>query len=294
MAHVLDAVTPKVEEIAPRKPGLMDRIRSRRGRGRGGSAAPVPGERAPRPAKKRSVGKRVSLDSDISDIWGFAGRRLEATPHFATGRMLEYQAPAAGMIIDRAVAGSLPTVCSSSRSLATGTSMRTWLPFRRPAAHLRHHHQWPPARGAALGQPQWTEDDFAKYHELAGRQEMLKEMFIWVLSMMLPRLAEGKKKADEKKAKADAAIAEAFPDLAGEDPVETFATMLFRYAARVALERLPLELWQERSPLPRRLFRRGDWGDLALHDKASRRCVHDCFYHSQRNHSRATERNASA
>jgi len=210
------------DETAPRKPRLMDRIRSRRGRDRGGSAVPVPGERAPRHAKPRGTGRRVALDSDISDIWGFAGRRLENTPHFATGRMLEYQAPAAGLILDRAVAGTLP-----DRVLF------------QPLARNRDKYE---DVGFLLAGPLLTfsitttgmqmqaaldEGDHEKFAKLQGQLQMQREMFVWVAGMMLPRLAEGVEKARKKKAATDAAIAQAFPDLAGEDPVETFANMLF-------------------------------------------------------------------
>jgi hypothetical protein len=225
VADVLAAVEapPGIVETAPRKPKLMDRLRSRRGRGgRGGqhSAAPVPGERAPK--RKRPAGKRVSLDSDISDIWGFAGRRLEGTAHFATGRMLEYQAPAAGLILDRAVAGTLPDRV-----------------FFQPLARNRDKYE---DVAFLLAGPLLTfsitttqlqmqaaldAGDQAAFEDLAQKVQMQREMFVWVASMMLPRLAEGVERAREKKAKTDAAIAQAFPDLAGEDPIETFATMLF-------------------------------------------------------------------
>jgi hypothetical protein len=46
--------------------------------------------------------------------------------------------------------------------------------------------------------------------------------------MMLPRLAAGAKLAADKKAKRDAVIADAFPELGGDDPVEVLVTMLFQ------------------------------------------------------------------
>ena len=228
VADVVAAVAPGNEETAPRKPKFMDRIRSRRGRGRGGSAAPVPGERAPRRPKAR-VGKRVALDGDISDVWGFAGRRLENTPHFATGRMLEYQAPAAGLIVDRAVAGTLPDRMLF-QPLARNRDKYEDVGFLIAGPMLTFAITSTGMQMEAMlaNRPQWTEDDIAEYQKLAGKMDMLKEMFVWVAKMMLPRLAEGVKKAREKKEKDDAAIAEAFPDLAGgADPVEEFASMLF-------------------------------------------------------------------
>jgi hypothetical protein len=220
-------VVASVTETAPKRPGLMDRIRSRRGRGRGGAAAPASRERAPRPAKR--VGRRVALDGDISDIWGFAGRRLESTPHFATGRMLEYQAPAAGLIIDRAVAGTLPDRVLF-QPLARNRDKYEDVGFllAGPLLTFSITQNGMSMEAMLARRTEWTEEDIAAYQGLAQKQEMLKEMFVWVARMMLPRLAEGVTKAREKKAKDDAAIAEAFPDLAGgTDPVEEFAAMLF-------------------------------------------------------------------
>lgn len=222
VADVLDAVErpPGESETAPRKPKFMDRIRSRRGRGRGGSAAPVPGERAPR--RKRPTGRRVSLDTDISDIWGFAGRRLENTAHFATGRMLEYQAPAAGLILDRAVAGTLPDRVLF-QPLARNRDKYEDVAFLLAGPLLTFSIT---TTGMQM-QAALDRGDTEAFEDLARKLTMQREMFTWVAGMMLPRLAEGVEKAREKKAKADAVIQQAFPDLAGEDPVETFAAMLF-------------------------------------------------------------------
>jgi hypothetical protein len=211
---------PGLAETAPRKPKLMDRIRSRRGRGRGGSAAPATAERAPK--RKRPTGRRVSLDTDISDIWGFAGRRLENTVHFATGRMLEYQAPAAGLILDKAVAGTLPDRVLF-QPLARNRDKYEDVAFLLAGPLLTFS-----ITTTQLQMQQALEaGDKEVFDDLARKLDMQREMFVWVASMMLPRLAEGVEKAREKKAKADAVIAQAFPDLAGDDPIETFATMLF-------------------------------------------------------------------
>jgi hypothetical protein len=215
------APVPASDETAPRKPGLVERIRSRRGRGRdGGRTAPTTAERPPK--RKRPAGRRVSLDADISDIWAFGGRRLESTPHYPTGRMLQYQAPAAGVIIDRAVAGTLP-----DRVLF------------QPLARNRDRYE---DVGFLLAGPILTfsitttmqrmqaaidAGDKEEFDQLATKLQMQREMLTWLLSMLLPRLAAGAKIAADKKAKRDAVIADAFPDLAGEDPAETLADMLF-------------------------------------------------------------------
>jgi hypothetical protein len=210
-------------ETAPRKPKLIDRIRSRGGRGRGGQhQAPAPGERAPkRPAKPK--GRRIALDTDISDIWAFGGRRLEGTPHYATGRMLEYQAPAAGIILDRAIAGTLPDRVLF-QPLSRNRDKYEDVGFLLAGPLLTFSIT---ATGQRIQQAAEAGDE-ETYNDLTGKLQVQREMFTWVLSMMLPRLAEGAKLAREKKAKADAVIADAFPELGDEDPVEVLAAMLFK------------------------------------------------------------------
>jgi hypothetical protein len=222
--ETIEAPSPGTEsaEVAPRKPGFMDRLRSRRGRGHaGGQKAPASREQAPKRPKKFS-GKRVSLDSDISDIWGFAGRRLQNTPHFPTGRMLEYQAPAAGMILDRAVAGTLPDRLIF-QPIARNRDKYEDVGFLLAGPMLTFtitntQHQMQAAREAG---------DIEQFQDLAGKLEMLQEMFVWVARMMLPRLAEGVAKAREKEEKEAKAIAQAFPDLGTEDPIQMFITTMF-------------------------------------------------------------------
>lgn len=221
------AADSEIDEPAPRKPKLMDRLRSRnssrRSRGRSGgspASAPVPGERPPK--RKGVMRGRVPLDADISDIWAFAGRRLEGTPHYPTGRMLQYQAPAAGLIIDKAVKGTLPDRL-----------------FFQPIARNRSKYE---DAGFLLAGPFLTfsitstmqrmqsaieAGDKDLYDELAHKLTMQQEAFTWVVSMMLPKLAVGAKMAREKKEKELAVISEAFPDLGADDPIAAFADMCF-------------------------------------------------------------------
>jgi len=225
----VEAPPTPLAETAPRKPKLLERFRSRRGRGHaGGQKAPASvGERAPkRPAKYR--GKRVPLDSDVSDIWAFGGRRLENTPHFATGRMLQYQAPAAGLIIDRAIAGTLPDrilfqPLARNRDKYEDVAFLLagpLLTFTITTTGQQLEHMWEK-------RAEWTQEDQEKFQALQGKMDMLKEMFVWAARQMLPRLAEGVEKARKREAEEAAAIAQAFPDLGTEDPVQMFISMMF-------------------------------------------------------------------
>ena len=208
------------DEPSPRKPRFMDRLRSRRDRGRPGGpkASPVPGERAP----KRPRGRRVPLDGDISDVWAFAGRRLENTPHYATGRMLQYQAPAAGGILDRALAGTLPDrflfqPIAKNRDKYEDVAFLLAGPLLTFSITSTMQQM-----DAAI-----VDSDKEKFDQLNVKLGTQREMFDWMAAQMLPRLAGGVKAAREKKAKEMAAIAEAFPNLGAEDPVAAFAEMCF-------------------------------------------------------------------
>lgn len=208
-------------ETVPRKPGALSRLRSRLGRGgTGHDAVPASGERTPR--AKRTSRRRLPLDADISDIWAFAGRRLAATPHYPTGRMLEYQAPAAGVILDRAVAGTLPDRVLF-QPMARNRDRYEDVGFLLAGPILTF------SITSTMGQLQAAQDagDPELFEDLAAKLTMQREMFAWVLALMLPRLAVGAKQAAEKKAKRDKVIADAFPELGLDDPVEQLMTMLF-------------------------------------------------------------------
>jgi hypothetical protein len=167
--------------------------------------------------------RRLPLDADISDLWGFAGRRLDRTPHYPTGRMLQYQAPAAGVIIDRAIAGTLPDRVLF-QPLARNRDRYEDVGFLLAGPFLTF------SITTTMGQMQAAAEAGEKetWDELAARLTVQREMFTWVLQMMLPRLAVGAKLAAKKKAERDAVIAEAFPDLGADDPAERLAQMLFQ------------------------------------------------------------------
>jgi len=137
--------------------------------------------------------------------------------------MLQYQAPAAGVIIDRAIAGTLPDRVIF-QPLARNRDKYEDVAFLLAGPLLTFSIT---ETGRRI-QKALDEGDEEAYADLTGKLEMQREMFTWVLSMMLPRLAAGAKLAREKKAKADAVIAEAFPELGDHDPVDVLAAMLFQ------------------------------------------------------------------
>jgi hypothetical protein len=138
--------------------------------------------------------------------------------------MLQYQAPASGLILDRAVAGTLPDRLIF-QPLARGRDKWEDAAFLLAGPLVtfgitRSLQEMELARQSG---------EMETYATLQKRLELQREGFEWLIRMMLPRLAEGKKRAEEKRAKEDAAIADAFPELAGTgiDPVTQLVDMLF-------------------------------------------------------------------
>lgn len=90
----------------PRRRGLF-------GRRKAGASSPAPAgrptrERAPKPAKaKPSRGARLSAAATITDVWGFLGNQTMRTGHVPTGRMLTWQAPIAGELLDDVAKGTI-------------------------------------------------------------------------------------------------------------------------------------------------------------------------------------------
>lgn len=208
-ASPYDAVEPETAPSPQRRQGLGTRIRAW-GRGRrGGQSAPASarptGETRPRRATSK---RRIPLDDDISDVWGFLGRRLERGPHYPTGRMLQFTGLAAGTIIDDGVAGTLP-----DRVL--------FQPI------VRTRSRWEPVL-VIVGLPIVTyritnvlmaldvarkEGDTDQAAVLDAQLAMLTEAFDFLAEQGLPLLAPGVEKARLKAEKQRAAMAQAFPEL---------------------------------------------------------------------------------
>lgn len=116
---------PSTEEIPPaptdsparsatvgepvRRRGLRDRAKQAIGSRRkpktdDTEAGPVTKERAPKPTRR--AGKRLSAAELLGDFWGWGGRQMQRNGHVPTGRMLTWQSPVAGEILDDALAGT--------------------------------------------------------------------------------------------------------------------------------------------------------------------------------------------
>ena len=103
-----DEIPPTPGDGATRSAGVATPPRRRGFFGR----KPKPSTDAPKPTKERtpkpkvSRGARLSTAGTLADLWGFAGGSLAKSGHVPTGRMVAWQGPAAGELLDDVVAGT--------------------------------------------------------------------------------------------------------------------------------------------------------------------------------------------
>lgn len=211
------------EDLAERPPqprparsgGVIGRLRNRLGNRKTGESKP------PKPKPPR--GRRISIASDIEGAYGDLGRRLEYSVYYPSGRMLTYQAPAAGVIIDRAVAG---TLIDRAVIQPIWRSKDKW----EDVAYLTA----PPILLAVMQgirvqiQQAMEAGDMDRARQLDRWLKGQGEILAWIMRHSLERLAEAKAVADARRAESDEKIREAFPDLPpGIDPVQALISALF-------------------------------------------------------------------
>jgi hypothetical protein len=90
--------------------GLLDRFRNRKGRDVSRETS-FPGrkteEKVPKSPRGYGKGGRQSAAKDIGDLWGWGGGKLQRIGHVPTGRMVRFQAPVAGELLDDVLKGSM-------------------------------------------------------------------------------------------------------------------------------------------------------------------------------------------
>lgn len=92
-------------EPATRRRGFLDRLRKPK------VEVVDPGgvskrEKAPKPPKGYPKGGRQSAADTIADIWGWGGGQFQRVGHVPTGRMIRFQAPVTGEILDDVLKGT--------------------------------------------------------------------------------------------------------------------------------------------------------------------------------------------
>lgn len=214
------------KETAPRpavssRGGLFRKWRDRARR------TPSAGTGAPRPkaaAKPRPTGKRMPIAGDVSELYSDIAARLKYTPHYPAGRMLEYQAPAAGVIIDDAIAGTAVDRFAVQPIMRNKDKYESVIFLVAPPVLMFMIQN--AAMSAQVARAEGRDEEAAKL-ELWVQRELTS--LKWVLRKSLIRMAPAIAEARERAAAEDEVIREAFPELMpGVDPVDALLSDLFK------------------------------------------------------------------
>lgn len=213
--------------LPPRRDGgLVGRIR---GRWRSGKSAPGPGpaRTGKAAARKRTPARnRVSTADDWCLLFRDLSKRLEYSPHYPTGRILKYEAPAAGVVLDRAIAG---TAVDRYVVQPIWRSKDRWEEpfFLLAPPMLTFSIQSARMQQFALAQEGRT----VEAQQLQGRINAGMEMLAWTMRRSLVRLAPAIAEARAQEEAENEAIRDAFPELAAlypeVDPVQALLSDLF-------------------------------------------------------------------
>lgn len=192
--------------------------------------SPKPGTTT-RPKARRATYKRIPISGDISELYFGLGRQLEHTPQYPAGRMLTYQAPGAGVILDEALAGTLLDRMVIQPIWRSKDKWEDVLFLGAPPVLLFMMQNIRLRQQAAL-----NAGDQQEAQRLQGALEAEGRTLAWMLRSSLVRLApavaEAKRRAEEE----DQIIREAFPELPpGDDPVMALISSLFTPPAGVPM-----------------------------------------------------------
>lgn len=215
---------PEEQEQAPRAPrsssaddrGALGRLRDRMRRGKTINAKSRPKVTKPRHS-------RIPIASDLANAWSTIGRNLQQTPHFPAGRMMSLQAPAAGLVIDRALEGTVVDRLVVQPLWRTKDNWEEVFYVAGPPVLLISIQNARMRAMAAL--EEGDQAAAAKYERIATVQGgMLESLLRSSLIKMAPSMAEARARQEEE----DVIIREAFPELGtGEDPVKALLSELF-------------------------------------------------------------------
>lgn len=207
----------KVEDVTAATTRWWRRLWSKKG---DGDTKPSK-ERAPRPPRG-FMGKRISMADDASELYGHLGSRFEASKHFPAGRMMAYQADAFGIVLDKAVAGTLIDRIAVQPLMRTKDRWEPVLDLTLPPILL-------------IGMKNALDD--GNMNAFNAMAPMLEYVVDRSLTALLPAMAE----AEACKAERAAAIAEHFPGLTGVQaptgevlsPAQALISMLFVHPSHV-------------------------------------------------------------
>ncbi len=218
---------PEMQETAPSPPRAPPARRGRFGRLQGthrqAKRADSPSAARPTRTPKVTRGKRISIAADISDFYFGVGRQLEHTPHYPAGRMLTYQAPAAGVILDDALKNTLLDTMVVQPIWRAKDKWEDVLYLGAPPVLLILMQNIRIRQQVAM-----EAGDHDEARRLEGALQAEGRMLTWMLRSSLirlaPAMAEARKRAEEE----DKIIRDAFPELPpGDDPVRVLLDSLF-------------------------------------------------------------------
>ena len=157
-------------------------------------------EKTPKPA-----GRRVSTAGTIEDLWqGLGGVAIRTGAYAPLGRYLQWQSPAAGELLDQALAGSIV----DRKLLQPGVKARGRLDVI----------------GAIMGPPALI----IAIQRNPQQAQMLVPALKSAIRGSLPTLLPAMKKAQVREDKVNNAVREMFPDMPdGVDPVDVVIDQLF-------------------------------------------------------------------
>ena len=171
-----------------------------------GKKEPKQDYQAPRTGEKppRGVTRRVSVSDTLEDVWTGVGGLAIRTNHAPLGRYMQWQAPAAGQLLDEVVAGTI----IDKKVLQPAVKARGRLDVLM-----------------ALVAPPLIIISIERNPE---RAQMLLPALKSSLRSSLPTILPAMKKAAMKESKVNDAIREMFPDMPdGVDPVDLVIEQLF-------------------------------------------------------------------
>jgi len=161
--------------------------------------APKTAERAP-----KGAGRRVSVADTLEDVWTGIGGLAVRTNHAPLGRYLQWQAPAAGQLLDEVVAGTIVDKKLLQPAVKARGRLDVVIALLAPPGIIM----------AIERNPQ--------------NAQVLLPALKSALRSSLPTLLPAMKKAAAKEQKVNEAIADMFPDMPeGVDPIDLVIEQLF-------------------------------------------------------------------
>jgi hypothetical protein len=178
----------------PRTGGILGRFRKPKGAVKPDEVIPPRnGEKRPKQPKGYGRGGRQSAAETFADAWGWGGNQMQRMGHVPTGRMVRFQSPVAGELLDDLVKGTMVDKVVVQRLVAGRSKLDLLYAIAGPPAYT-----WQIEKAMAAGRP-----DLAN-HLMEGLKGCIRD----TLPVMLPAM----KKVRDRERKTNAAFTELFDE----------------------------------------------------------------------------------